>query len=169
MTPSVEETIKAISKLNNGKAPGVDSLNVELFKFERYYLLEMPTAVIQKGWKNEVMPKDWKDAVMEVVLKGKGQKDECNNFHGICLFATVGKVLLRIMVDRLQIYVANEILPEAQSGVRKGRGTVDMIFSAWQLQEKCVEQQIGFYQVFIDLIKAFDCQLDCLVGDFEET
>lgn len=47
---------------------------------------------------------------MEVVLKSKGQKDECNNSRGICLLAATGKVLSRIVLDRLQIYVANEIL-----------------------------------------------------------
>uniref|UniRef100_A0A0L8I7W2 Reverse transcriptase domain-containing protein n=1 Tax=Octopus bimaculoides TaxID=37653 RepID=A0A0L8I7W2_OCTBM len=80
VTPSVEKTIKAVSMLNYGKAPGVDSLNAELFKFR-----EMLIVVIQKIWKIDVIPKDWKDAVIEVVFKVKGQKGECNDFRGICL------------------------------------------------------------------------------------
>eukprot|EP00106_Octopus_bimaculoides_P015202 XP_014782644.1 PREDICTED: uncharacterized protein LOC106878064 [Octopus bimaculoides] len=116
----------------------------------------MLTAVIQKIWKKEVMPKDWKDEAMEIVFKGKGQKDECNNFRGICPLATAGKVLSRIILDWLQIYVVNEILPESQSGFRKVKVTTDMIFSARQLQGKCVEQQIGLYQVFIGLTRSFD-------------
>ena len=35
-------------------------------------------------------------------------------------------------------------------------GTVDMIFSGQQLQEKCKEQNLPLYQCFIDLSKAFD-------------
>ena len=31
-----------------------------------------------------------------------------------------------------------------------------MIFSARQVQEKCIEQQMPLYQVFVDLTKAFD-------------
>ena len=33
---------------------------------------------------------------------------------------------------------------------------MDMIFSARQLQEKCIEQHVSLYQVFVDLTKAFD-------------
>lgn len=40
----------------------------------------MMTAIIQKIWKREVVPKGWKDAVMEVLFKNKGQKDDCNTF-----------------------------------------------------------------------------------------
>ena len=31
-----------------------------------------------------------------------------------------------------------------------------MGFSARQVQEKCIEQQMSLYQVFVDLTKAFD-------------
>ena len=43
-----------------------------------------------------------------------------------------------------------------QCGFRSGRGTMDMIFTARQLQEKCREQQRELYVVFVDLTKAFD-------------
>ena len=39
---------------------------------------------------------------------------------------------------------------------RAGRGTMDMIFTARQLQEKCREHQRELYAVFVDLTKAFD-------------
>lgn len=93
----------------------------------------MLTAVIQNIWENEVMPKDWKEVVTEIVFNGKGHMDECNNLLGISLLATAGKVLSQIRLDQLQIYVANEILLETQSGFKDDRGAVDMIFSAQHL------------------------------------
>ena len=40
--------------------------------------------------------------------------------------------------------------------IRKDRGTIDMIFTARQLQEKCQEQNMDLYITFVDLTKAFD-------------
>ena len=34
--------------------------------------------------------------------------------------------------------------------------TADMIFAAWQLREKCQEQNVGLFTTFVDLTKAFD-------------
>ena len=48
------------------------------------------------------------------------------------------------------------LLPESQCGFRKNRGTIDMIFTARQLQEKCQEQNVDLYMTFVDLTKAFD-------------
>ena len=48
------------------------------------------------------------------------------------------------------------ILTESQYGFRKDRRTIDMIFTARQLQEKCPEQNIDLYMTFVDLTKAFD-------------
>ena len=48
------------------------------------------------------------------------------------------------------------LIPESQCGFRKDRGTIDMIFTARQLQEKCQEQNVDIYMTLVDLTKAFD-------------
>ena len=53
-----------------------------------------------------------------------------------------------------QIYTVR--FRESQCGFRKGRSTINMIFSLRQLQEKCREQQQPLFIAFIDLTKAFD-------------
>ncbi|XP_076036516.1 uncharacterized protein LOC143022261 [Oratosquilla oratoria] len=52
--------------------------------------------------------------------------------------------------------VSEDNLPEAQCGFRPNRSTADMIFTMRQVQEKCTEQNMDLYAVFIDLTKAFD-------------
>lgn len=52
--------------------------------------------------------------------------------------------------------VSEKTLPEAQCTFRPGCSTVDMVFTVRQVQEKCIEQVVNFYIVFIDLMKAFD-------------
>ena len=60
------------------------------------------------------------------------------------------------MLNRLIVHLEHGLLPESQCGFRGGRGTVDMIFAARQLQEKCQEQYDDLFITFINLTKAFD-------------
>ena len=43
-----------------------------------------------------------------------------------------------------------------QFGFRKDRRTIDMVFIARQLQEKCQEQNVDLYMILVDLTKALD-------------
>ena len=72
------------------------------------------------------------------------------------MLEVVGKVLARIIQDRLQKVVEDEVL-ESQCGFRKGRGCVDMIFVVRQLAEKVVEHSTKRFILFIDLQKAYAC------------
>ena len=82
-------------------------------------------------------------------------KADCGNYRGISLLSTARKIFTRILACRLTP-IAEEVLPESQCCFRPARGTVDMIFSARQIQEKCREQHRDLYMVFIDLVKVFD-------------
>ena len=68
-----------------------------------------------------------------------------------------GKVLAGVLLNRLSSQI-DQFLPEAQCGFRAGRGTVDMVFSLKQVQEKCIEQKMPLYMVFVDFTKAFDTE-----------
>ncbi|XP_040289820.1 LOW QUALITY PROTEIN: uncharacterized protein LOC121002429 [Bufo bufo] len=67
-----------------------------------------------------------------------------------------GKILARMLLNHLIDHLKRGLLPETKCGFRKERGTMDMIFAARQLQEKCQEQNRELYTTFIDLTKAFD-------------
>ena len=64
----------------------------------------------------------------------EGDLKQCDHWCGISLLDVVGKALGRIVLRRLQV-IAENILPESQSGFRKGCGCADMIFVARQLVE----------------------------------
>ena len=102
------------------------------------------------------MPKDWVDAIMISLFKGKGLKSVCGDYRGISLLESVGKVFARLLLNRLTKWILPSVIPESQSGFRAGRGTMDMIYSVRQLQEKCIEHRLDLFQAFIDLTKAFD-------------
>ena len=76
--------------------------------------------------------------------------------RGISLLSVADKVLTKIMLTRFHEHVVDLVLPESQCGFRRGRSTIDMIFVARKLQEKCREQHQDLYLAFVDLTKAFD-------------
>ena len=154
--PSLVEVNEAIDSLKLGKAPGKDGITAEMLKYGGEGARFLVWEIIGDFWEDESVHQDWRDAIMIVLYKSKGKRDICGNYRGIALLCVVGKVLSRIMLTRTTNYIANGVLQESQCGFRKARGTADMIFSARQLQEKCREQRVGLYQVFIDLTKAFD-------------
>ena len=91
-----------------------------------------------------------------MILFKKGERSDCGNYRGISLLSIAGKIFSRFMLYRLISDVTGDVIPESQSGFRAGRGTVDMIFSLRQIQEKCIKQQRPLYILFVDFTKAFD-------------
>ena len=104
-------------------------------------------------WKTKQWPQYWKRSVFIPIPK-KSNAKECSNT--IALISHTSKVMLKIVQDRFQLYV-NPKLPEAQAGLRKGRGTRDQIASICWIIEKTREFQKNTYFCFIDYAKAFDC------------
>ena len=102
------------------------------------------------------MPADLRDATIVALYKNKGAKADCGNYRGISLLSIAGKILARILLNRLIENTSEDNLPEAQCGFRPGRSTIDMVFTVRKIQEKCSEQQMDLHAVFIDLTKAFD-------------
>ena len=153
MEPTVEEITAAIRTLKNNKAPGSDEIPAEVYKQEGASLMRTLHGLFLRIWGTE---EDFKDSIIVPIYKKKGDRSDCKNYRGISLLSVAGKILTRIIVNRLTRVIANNILPESQCGFRQRRGTDDMIFAARQVQENCREQQMDLYTVFIDLTKAFD-------------
>ena len=61
----------------------------------------------------------------------------------VSLLSNAGKILAKILLNRLNAHLDHDgLIPESQRGFRKDKGTIDMIFTDRQLQEKCQEQNI---------------------------
>ena len=102
------------------------------------------------------MPEDFRDATIVTLYKNKGAKSDCGNYRDISPLSIAGKILARILFNRLITSVSENYLREAQCGFRPGPSTIDMMSAVRQVKEKCIEQEMDLYSVFIDPIKAFD-------------
>ena len=151
--PSIEELYNAVGKLRNGTAAGESGILPEMVKSVciQGEFLSTLLELIHDVWREGSVPSDWCDAVLIPVPK-KGDLTSCDNWRGICLLDVVGKVIARILQERLQ-KLAEDELPESQCGLRKGRGCVDMTFVVRQLIEKSWEHKSKAFFTFIDLKK----------------
>nr|VZI48617.1 unnamed protein product [Spirometra erinaceieuropaei] len=156
LPPSLQETIRAVQQLSNGKAPGSDANPAEVYKHGGPILMDHLTALFQEMWRQGEVPQDFKDANIVHLYKRKGNRQVCDNHRGISLLNIAGKIFARILLNRLNNHLEQGLLPESQCGFRRHRGTTDMIFAARQRQEKCQEMRTHLYSTFVDLTKAFD-------------
>ena len=154
--PITEQEIKdSIKQLKNNKSAGCDAIPAEIYKCASKELIGHLKALFDVIWESGEVPQDFCNANIVNIFKNKGSASDCGNYRGISLLAIGGKILAKIMSNRLHPHI-EKILPESQTGFRTNRGTVDSIFSIRQLQEKVKEQQSKLYVAFIDLTKAFD-------------
>ncbi|BHF75733.1 hypothetical protein SprV_0501882900 [Sparganum proliferum] len=156
LPPSLQETIRTVQQLSSGKASGSDAIPAEVYKHGGLQLMDHLTAIFQEVWRQGEVPQDFKDATIVHVYKRKGNLQVCDNHRGISLLNIAGKIFARILLNRLNNHLEQGLLPESQCGFRRHRGTVDIIFAARQLQEKCQEMRTHLYSTFVDLTKAVD-------------
>ena len=146
--------MKAIKLLSSGKAPGSDAIPAEIYKAGGPPVAEKLTELFHIMWRKEAMPQEFEDATIIHLCKGKRNPHVCDNHRGISLLSIAGKILARVLLNRLNEHLEQSgLLPESQCGFRKDRGTIDR---SLQLQEKCQEQNVDLYMTFVDLTKAFD-------------
>ena len=139
-----------------GKSPGIDVISAEVYQHGGEAVLNTLQDLFTNCWEKETLPQDLRDAVIVSLYKNNGEKSDCSNYRGITLLSIAGKILARVLLNRLIPTIAQENMPKSQCGFRSNRGTVDMIFVLRQIQEKCREQNMGLYASSVDLTKAFD-------------
>ena len=157
--PMRGEVAHALNSMKNCKATGPDGIPADFLKLylESDESLQAFTDMIQKVWGNKNVPESWKKAIIKVIFKNKGTKDECGNYRGVSLLDHTGKIVLKIVANRLGQYAeAQGLLPEEQSGFRPKRSTCDMLYVVQMLQEFGRVKNVPLYFCFIDLTKAYD-------------
>ena len=123
----MDEMVRAIKGLTDGKAPGGDGIPAEIWKYGGVNLSNRLHQWIIKVWEEDHVPEAWKDANIVTIYK-KGDRTECGNYRGISIISAAGKIFDRILLNRLSSHITQVVVPETQCGFRSNRITVDMIF-----------------------------------------
>ncbi|VDP73087.1 unnamed protein product [Schistosoma curassoni] len=97
---------------------------------------------------------DWKEGHLIKIPK-KGDVSKCENHRGITLMSVPGKVLNKVLLNRMKDAVDAQLRYQ-QAGFRKDRSCTDQIATLRIIVEQSVEWNSTLYINFIDYEKAFD-------------
>jgi hypothetical protein len=113
--------------MSNKKAPGEDGIPNEVWKEVMKILRNYIIVIYNKCLKEGVFPRRWKTAKIIPIFKpGKEGSEEVNKFRPISLLASGGKVLEKLLINRINhhVYTRGQ-MNENQLGFRPQKSTVD--------------------------------------------
>lgn len=166
-----DELMRACSRLGNSKSPGPDgipniALKTAILRRPEMFL-DMYNACMGSG----VFPDRWKRQRLVLLPKGKKPPDEPSSYRPLCMLDSAGKILERIIYDRLEQQVDHK-LSNQQYGFRTGRSTVDAVEHVVEIASKAVsgvrwKRGAKKYCLIstLDIKNAFNsARWDCILG-----
>ncbi|XP_063447098.1 uncharacterized protein LOC134726617 [Mytilus trossulus] len=115
--------------------------------------LDYEKKTLQYDIVNEI-PKEWNKSLIVKIVK-KGDRTCCDNYRGITLLSVPSKVFTKIIIQRIQEGIDEELRQE-QPGFRRGKSTTEQLFALRNIIEQCSEWNAPLYINFVDFEKAFD-------------
>ena len=155
---SVEEFDKALRNTKNNKASSFDQITNEILKVSGKIYKKSFLHLFNSIGKFCFYPSSWKKDILHPIHKSN-EKDDPNNFRGIAIASCFGKLFIKMMKNRLEIFLdENSFLSINQGSGKKGSRTSDHLMVIKFLIDKIVKgERKKLYACFVDIKKAFDC------------
>ncbi len=153
----IEEVIKTVKALPDGKSPGEEGMIYEVFKAGLTELGVCIVHIFNRIMHSGEFPESWAKGLL-CTLHKKGSTRDPNNYRGISLLPCLSKIFCKLLNNRLVKFAElMDLQHEEQAAYRKGYSTIDQIFVLQSLVQKQTCQKNGrYYMIFIDFQKAFD-------------
>ena len=152
MTPG--EVQRAISKLNSGRACGLDDLPADLLKSTADLIAPAIAAIFNDALEHHESLDIGKGVLILLQKPGK-PVGPLTSVRPIVLLSALRKTLTLVVLSRIATKVDNFLSP-SQSGFRRGRSTADVVFGYRWLCAKAQRQRVTIEFLCIDLSRAFD-------------
>jgi hypothetical protein len=154
---TLQKIKNAVASMGNKKAPGEDGITSEIFKSLVEILPRYTTAICNGCLRRGTFSTRWKKAMILPITKaGKEGSDDVSIFRPISLIDIGGKVLEKILINRINHHVFSQgFMNENQFGFTPQKGTIDaaMAIKAF-VQEGLAAEVIAL--VSLDVQGAFD-------------
>ena len=155
-----EELERVITDASTNKAAGDDDIPYDIIKALGPRAKKSILHIYNKVWNGEQIPQRWRTAVIKPLLKEGKDPKAPGSFRPIALTACLGKLLEKIVADRLSAFMeTNNLLNPNQAGFRKERCTTDQVLKLVQVaSDKIHENKEGSTTLvtFFDFSRAYD-------------
>ena len=143
----------ALHRMRHKKAPGPDSIPVELWKHcPRHFRLSL-LAHYNHVFSQATAPENWAPAAVIMIYKGKKKDPKSpSSYRPISLVNTVYKIYAALLHHRIKEAIDDRISPY-QFGFRTGRSTSSPLIIR-RLLEIHERHGISFYALFLDWAQA---------------
>ena len=155
---SKKEIDKVVRTLPKSKAPGKDGITNEHVLYASDSLVNHLHMLFSWIIKCEYSPVSFRTGTIIPLYKGKNkEKSDPNNYRGITLTSVLGKILEKVILERIWEYCDGIRFPhDLQMGFRKGFGCNAAVFLLRECISHFIERSSVCYCAFLDNQKAFD-------------
>jgi hypothetical protein len=122
----LDELEKVLKLTKNGKAPGQDKINSELYEYAPVEFKLRLLQFLNNIYRENCIPNEWRNAVITPIFK-KGDRREPKNYREISVFNTCYNLYSKILNMKLQKY-SEVFMTETQNGFRKEWSHMDPTF-----------------------------------------
>jgi hypothetical protein len=151
-----EEIMHGIKSLKCNKSAGPDSITNEMLKCGKQLFVKPLQRLFNSVLSGGCYPKLWAEGYV-VPLHKKGTTNDPNNFRGITISSSLGKLFNSILNSRLTTFLnENNIIDEHQIGFREKCRTTDHMFILKCIMDLYKKKKKKLFICFVDFSKAFD-------------
>jgi hypothetical protein len=151
-----QEVSLGLTKMKNGKSPGLDKISNETLKMLESIMLEDLTRFFNVCLLTRNLPVDLRVSKLKLLFKCKGDKTDCNSYRGIAVSNSLLNLFEKIMYHRLFPQIAKNI-PSNQYGFMPKKSTMQAITVLQShISEALSKPRNPLYILFLDVKKAFD-------------
>ena len=148
-----KEIMDAIKSLKLNTSTGPDGVACYMLKNLNKNNIEILRHILDALLKEIKIPDEWKLGRIVRIYKNKGKKGQCSNERGITISSNVGKILEKILKERMEKKIN---ITQMQGGGKKKIGTVDHLLIVNNTLNKEKKNKKSFHIVFLDVEKAYD-------------
>ncbi|PLS49478.1 hypothetical protein CYV29_15670, partial [Carnobacterium maltaromaticum] len=151
-----EEVLGILKGIKVDKSPGPDGIYPRLLREAREEIAGALTDIFAASLNTGEVPEDWRIANVVPLFK-KGSRDNPGNYRPVSLTSVVGKLLEKILRDRIYSHLEeNGLISDRQHGFVQGRSCLTNLIEFFEEVTKLIDEGRAVDVIYMDFSKAFD-------------